>query len=73
MCVHPDQRNVPALDRIGDPDDIIASVLVRDGVVLPDTYAPMPAYRVCTADGVLQLTDGFMACLQRRLAEDNRS
>ncbi|KJA25432.1 hypothetical protein HYPSUDRAFT_134711 [Hypholoma sublateritium FD-334 SS-4] len=68
-----DQRNVPALDRIGDPDDIIASVLVRDGAVLPETYAPMPAYRVCTADGVLQLTEGLAACLQRRLVEDNRA
>ena len=28
-----DQRNVPALGRIGDPDDIIASVLVEDSMV----------------------------------------
>ena len=28
-----DQRNVPALGRIGDPDDIIASVLVTDSMV----------------------------------------
>lgn len=28
-----DDRNIPALGRIGDPDDIIASVLVEDGKV----------------------------------------
>ncbi|KAG1752149.1 hypothetical protein EDB19DRAFT_2021894 [Suillus lakei] len=33
MHIH-DSRNLPALGRIGDPDDIIASVLVRDSIVL---------------------------------------
>ena len=28
-----DNRNVPALGRIGDPDDIIASVRVEEGKV----------------------------------------
>lgn len=28
-----DDRNIPALGRIGDVDDILGSVLVRDGVV----------------------------------------
>jgi hypothetical protein len=28
-----DNRNVPALGRIGDPDDILASVLIEDGKV----------------------------------------
>lgn len=31
QCIfYQDQRNIPALGRIGDPDDIIASVLVED-------------------------------------------
>lgn len=29
----PDERNIPPLGRIGDPDDIIASVRVQDGKV----------------------------------------
>ena len=29
--VHTDNRNIPALQRIGDPDDIIASVRVENG------------------------------------------
>lgn len=28
-----DQRNIPALDRIGDSEDIIASIFVENGVV----------------------------------------
>ncbi|KAG8216038.1 hypothetical protein J3R82DRAFT_8035 [Butyriboletus roseoflavus] len=58
MHIH-DHRNVPALGRIGDPDDIIASVLVQDSKILPDTYQAMPSYRFCTADGPTQLTEGL--------------
>ena len=32
-CRFLDNRNIPALGRIGDPDDIIASVRVEDGEV----------------------------------------
>ncbi|KAF8635670.1 hypothetical protein AX15_000296 [Amanita polypyramis BW_CC] len=63
MHIH-DERNVPALGRIGDPDDIIASVLVENGKILPETYQPMPAYRLCTTDGVTKLTPGLAARLQ---------
>ncbi|KAF9471101.1 hypothetical protein BDN70DRAFT_820464 [Pholiota conissans] len=62
-------RNIPALDRIGDPDDIIATVLVEDSKILVDTYQPMPAYRVCTADGVMQLTPGLSSYLQKKLLD----
>ncbi|KIK34894.1 hypothetical protein CY34DRAFT_812582 [Suillus luteus UH-Slu-Lm8-n1] len=62
MHIH-DSRNLPALGRIGDPDDIIASVLVRDSKILPDTYQPMPSYRLCTSDGPTLLTDGLAAKL----------
>ncbi|KAJ7216631.1 hypothetical protein GGX14DRAFT_442246 [Mycena pura] len=58
MHIH-DDRNIPALGRIGDPDDIIASVLVEDGKIRPETYQPMPAYRLCTSDGPTQLTPGL--------------
>ena len=30
---HEDERNIPPLGRIGDPDDILASVLVENGKV----------------------------------------
>jgi len=82
---------VPPLNRIGDPDDILASVLVQGGKVgfvlhsrrsslpdfgtcavrhaqiLPETYQAMPSYRVCTAHGVTQLTEGLASNLRTLL------
>lgn len=68
MHIH-DSRNVPPLGRIGDPDDIIGSVLVEDSKILPDTYQAMPAYRLCTSDGPIQLTEGLARKL-RTVLED---
>ncbi|KAJ7057020.1 hypothetical protein C8F01DRAFT_1153096 [Mycena amicta] len=68
-----DDRNIPALGRIGDPDDIIASVLVEDGKMQPDTYQAMPAYRLCTADGPTRLTSGLAQKLRNLLEERAKS
>ncbi|KAJ7594042.1 hypothetical protein C8J56DRAFT_426534 [Mycena floridula] len=68
MHIH-DSRNIPALGRIGDPDDIIASVLVQDGKILPETYEAMPSYRICTSDGLTQLTPGLAQKLRSSLEE----
>ncbi|KIK68326.1 hypothetical protein GYMLUDRAFT_68192 [Collybiopsis luxurians FD-317 M1] len=68
MHIH-DERNIPALGRIGDPDDILASVLVSDGKIRADTYQPMPAYRLCTSDGVTQLTEGLSDHLKKFLLQ----
>ncbi|KAG1822391.1 hypothetical protein EV424DRAFT_1321696 [Suillus variegatus] len=65
-----DSRNLPALGRIGDPDDIIASVLVQDSKILPDTYQSMPSYRLCTSDGPTLLTEGLAAKLKLVLEGD---
>ncbi|KAJ7672616.1 hypothetical protein DFH06DRAFT_1124466 [Mycena polygramma] len=67
------ERNVPALGRIGDPDDIIATVLVQDGEIQPETYQPMSSYRICTSDGPTQLTPGLAKKLQAVLEERARS
>ncbi|KAL1717600.1 hypothetical protein EV715DRAFT_202881 [Schizophyllum commune] len=72
MHIH-DERNIPALGRIGDPDDIIASVLVEGGKILPETYQPMPAYRVVTADGVVQLSEGLAQKLKELLEAAERA
>ncbi|KAI0826213.1 hypothetical protein BC629DRAFT_1578645 [Irpex lacteus] len=71
MHIH-DERNIPALGRIGDPDDIIASVRVEEGKILAETYQPMPAYRLCTSDGVLKLTEGLSERLLQVLEEQDR-
>ncbi|KAJ7704348.1 hypothetical protein B0H17DRAFT_1039333 [Mycena rosella] len=72
MHIH-DDRNIPALGRIGDPDDIIASVLVQAGKIQPETYQAMPSYRLCTSDGPIQLTPGLAQKLQAVLEERARS
>lgn len=106
-CWNPDTRNIPALGRIGDPDDILGSVRVEEGKVslrsllltpririhvntlgppadhhlhllshrpqiMPETYAPMPSYRVCTGDGVTKLTDGLAERLREVLERRSR-
>ncbi|PFH53424.1 hypothetical protein AMATHDRAFT_1090 [Amanita thiersii Skay4041] len=63
------ERNIPPLGRIGDPDDIIATVLVDDGKILADTYQPMPAYRLCTGDGLTKLTPGLTNLLHITLKQ----
>ena len=88
--VPPDDRNLPPLNRIGDPDDILASVRVEGGKVgltsitlvryflaglkgsrttqiLAETYQAMPSYRICTAHGVTQLTEGLASKLRTLL------
>jgi hypothetical protein len=81
-----DERNIPPLNRIGDPDDILASVRVENGKVrfpspprshrlidgqflqiIAETYQAMPSYRLCTAHGVIQLTEGLASTLQSLL------
>ena len=64
-----DQRKIPPLGRIPEPDDILASVRVEDGQMLMETYEPMPSYRLCTADGVCQLTDTLMDRLKAALRQ----
>ncbi|PVF96935.1 hypothetical protein CPB86DRAFT_735811 [Serendipita vermifera] len=72
-----DERNVPPLGRIGDPDDIIASVMVENGKILPETYQRMPSYRLFTADGPPQLSRGLaqrlQAALQAQLREESKN
>ncbi|KAI9513407.1 hypothetical protein F5148DRAFT_1296873 [Russula earlei] len=71
MHIH-DERNIPPLNRIGDPDDILASVRVEDGKILPETYQAMPSYRLCTVHGVTQLTEGLASKLQDLLEKRAR-
>jgi len=68
-----DMRNVPALGRIGDPDDIIASVRVDEGKIAAETYERMPSYRICTSDGLTTLSEGLAQYLQQRLKRQHES
>lgn len=37
--------------------------------ILPETYQPMPSYRVCTSDGPTLLTEGLAAKLKSILED----
>ena len=65
-----DQRNPPPLGRIPDADDILASVRVEEGRMLPETYEPMPSYRLVTSDGVCQLTETLLEKVKAAVIEE---
>ncbi|RSH83571.1 uncharacterized protein EHS24_007259 [Apiotrichum porosum] len=54
-----DERAVPPAGRIGDTEDLIASVFVQDGKIVASTYEPSPSYRLVTNRGVLLLPRGL--------------
>ncbi|CAE6474819.1 unnamed protein product [Rhizoctonia solani] len=68
LHVH-DYRNFPELGRVGDPDDILGSVLVQDGKIKGETYERMPAYRTCTTDGPVKLSPSLHERLLKSLRE----
>ncbi|KAL5640468.1 hypothetical protein ACGC1H_007648 [Rhizoctonia solani] len=68
LHVH-DYRNFPEMGRVGDPDDILGSVLVQDGKIKGETYERMPAYRTCTTDGPLKLSPSLHERLLKSLRE----
>ncbi|BEI91851.1 uncharacterized protein CcaverHIS019_0406710 [Cutaneotrichosporon cavernicola] len=54
-----DERAVPPQGRIGETEDLIGSVFVKDGKIVASTYEPFPSYRLVTSNGVLTLSDGL--------------
>ncbi|KLT43291.1 hypothetical protein CC85DRAFT_284636 [Cutaneotrichosporon oleaginosum] len=62
-----DERAVPDHDRTGPPEDIIGSVFVKDGKIVPSTYEPLPTYRLVTPTGVCRLPHGLDSHLMNML------
>ncbi|ORZ09910.1 hypothetical protein BCR42DRAFT_334337 [Absidia repens] len=58
-----DERNPPPWGRIPKPEDIIGSVLLQDGQIQAKTYQAMPAYRLVTNKGLMQLSPALEQCL----------
>eukprot|EP01134_Creolimax_fragrantissima_P007172 CFRG7172T1 len=54
MHIH-DCRNPPYQNRIPEHEDIVGSVRVHRGEMVPGTYEPMPVHRVVSAKGLMQL------------------
>ncbi|KAJ9098276.1 hypothetical protein QFC21_004605 [Naganishia friedmannii] len=64
-----DGRNLPPPGRIPEPHDIIGSVYVQSGKILPETYEAQPMYRICTQDGVCVLPYGLDEHILKALQE----
>ncbi|KAG8759645.1 hypothetical protein FRC11_001659 [Ceratobasidium sp. 423] len=57
------------MGRVGNPDDILGSVLVQDGKIKGETYQRMPSYRTCTTDGLVKLSPSLHERLLKSLRE----
>ncbi|GAA6020822.1 hypothetical protein JCM10207_001668 [Rhodosporidiobolus poonsookiae] len=59
-----DFRSSPDANRAPHPQDVLASVLVQSGKLVPQSYEPNSvAYRLVSEDGLMQLGEGLMARL----------
>ena len=50
-------------------EDIFGLVFLKDGVMQPDTYSPMPTYRMLTPDGFPQLDPYLDTKLNERVLD----
>eukprot|EP00123_Amoebidium_parasiticum_P022743 comp9404_c0_seq1/m.4457 comp9404_c0_seq1/g.4457 ORF comp9404_c0_seq1/g.4457 comp9404_c0_seq1/m.4457 type:complete len:185 (-) comp9404_c0_seq1:494-1048(-) len=50
-----DYRNPAFQNRIPETEDIIGSVLVKDGELVPGTFQPMPVHRLLSMNGMFRL------------------
>jgi hypothetical protein len=50
-----DQRTPLNWGRTADPEDILGTVLVRNGQMVPNTFEAMPTHRLYTINGFFQL------------------
>ncbi|KDN34903.1 hypothetical protein RSAG8_12043, partial [Rhizoctonia solani AG-8 WAC10335] len=57
------------MGRVGDPDDILGSVLVQGSKIKGETYQRMPTYRTCTTDGPVKLSPSMHERLLKSLRE----
>jgi hypothetical protein len=54
-------------------DNIIGSVLVKNNEIQPETYQPMPTYRLVTPDGPMKLSSFLLEKLREKLNTDSDS
>jgi hypothetical protein len=53
--------------RIPEVEDIIGSVLVKEGKVLPETYEGLSTYRFVTTAGPMKLSEFMLGKLREKL------
>lgn len=49
--------------RVPEPEDILGSVRVENGVMIAHTYEPMPVHRLVTRNGLFQLSETMQSAL----------
>lgn len=54
----------PCSSQVPDPEDIVGSVRLENGKMLPETYQPMPVHRLVTRNGLFKLSDPLMDALK---------
>ncbi|KAM0787367.1 hypothetical protein ACM66B_003453 [Microbotryomycetes sp. NB124-2] len=68
--IHIADARAPAdLNRVPDPSDIIASILVQDGQIVPESYEPGGMHRMVTNDGLMRLDEGLMAIVRQAMEQ----
>lgn len=60
-CRHlSDGRNPPDPNRVPDPSDIIASFLIVNGQITPESYERSRTHRLVSMDGLMKLESALM-------------
>ncbi|KAJ1912516.1 hypothetical protein IWQ60_009628 [Tieghemiomyces parasiticus] len=65
-----DERHPPPYGRIPRPEDIVGSVKVIDGRIVPGSYERMFSHRPVTVKGLFQLSAGFQDYIIRELKKE---
>ncbi|KAJ1652436.1 hypothetical protein IWQ61_007224 [Dispira simplex] len=64
-----DERHPPPYGRIPRPEDIIGSVQVEDGHIVPHSYQPMPSHRMVSPKGLFRLSPDLHAYMIQQFKE----
>jgi hypothetical protein len=52
---------------VPDPEDILGSVRLSNGKIIPKTYEKMPTHRIYSSNGLFQLNDHLYEALVKTL------
>ncbi len=59
-----DGRAMSIFSRTPEPDDILGTILVRDGIIVDGSLQIMPTHRLLTVNGIFQLPTEFQSLLK---------
>ncbi|KAJ3395636.1 hypothetical protein HDU80_010269 [Chytriomyces hyalinus] len=62
-----DQRTYTPWGRVSDPEDLLGSVLLKDGNIVEKSYERTPTHRLVSLNGLVQLSEFLHAKLVEKL------